>query len=340
MTRIVIAIVCMGGIGHCFSQSCFAQSKTEPFLGAWAFVLPDGNPAWLKIASENGEMQGYLLWSVGSARPVKSVSIRDGKLSFERKVSWRPFGESKVMKVKGPFSGVLKFDQLLLHFVQTQADDETAKPEKVDLVGKRIPPPPPKPDLARVRFADPIELFNGKDLSGWKLSNPKKKNGWRVRDGCLDNASPKRDFAAYGSYGNLITERKFNDFELSIEYNVPAGGNSGIYLRGAYEMQVVDRDSRMQGIQGPGAVFGRIKPSRNAGKAGGEWNKYVLILVDRHITAVLNGETVIDNQLLEGCTGGGIQSNDTLPGPIFLQGDHTAVRYRNIRLRPVVRGAK
>jgi hypothetical protein len=157
-----------------------------------------------------------------------------------------------------------------------------------------------------------------------------------VQAGELVNETPKNDFGAYGAYGNLITEKKFNDFELTIEYNVPVGGNSGIYLRGMYEAQVVDRNSRMQGIQGPGAIFGRIKPSKNAAMPGGEWNTYVLTLVDRHITVVLNGETVIDNRLLEGCTGGGIQANDTSPGPIFLQGDHTAVRYRNIVLRPIV----
>lgn len=85
-----------------------------------------------------------------------------------------------------------------------------------------------------------------------------------------------------------------------------------------------------------GAIFGRLKPAQNVANASGEWNTYVLTLVDRHITVVLNGKTVIDNEFLEGCTGGGVQANDTLAGPIFLQGDHTAVKYRNIRLRPVI----
>ncbi|MGK0186729.1 MAG: hypothetical protein ACI9R3_002512, partial [Verrucomicrobiales bacterium] len=178
--------------------------------------------------------------------------------------------------------------------------------------------------------------FNGTDLSGWKLSNPKKKNGWSVKDGVLVNETPKTDFGAYGDYGNLVTEATFSDFRLTIDYNVQAGGNSGVYLRGMYEAQVVDRDSKMQGIQGPGAVFGRIAPSENAGKPGGEWNRYVLTLVDRHLTVELNGKTVIDNQPIEGCTGGGLSADDTAPGPIFLQGDHTQVRYRNIRLERVL----
>ena len=148
------------------------------------------------------------------------------------------------------------------------------------------------------------------------------------------NETPKQDFSAYGDYGNLRTEREFEDFQLTLEYNVPAGGNSGVYLRGMYEAQVVDRDSKMQGISGPGAVFGRIAPAKNAGHPGGEWNRYGLTLVDRHLTVVLNGQRVIDNEPVLGCTGGGISADDTRPGPIMLQGDHTSVRYRNIVIRP------
>ena len=138
----------------------------------------------------------------------------------------------------------------------------------------------------------------------------------------------------------MTSEQNLGDLRArldAVDYLVEAGGNSGIYLRGMYEVQVVDRDSKMQGIQGPGAVFGRIAPTKNAANPPGEWNHYRLTLVDRHITVVLNGETVIDNQPLAGCTGGGMLADDTQPGPIFLQGDHTSVRYRNLTLRPVLR---
>lgn len=91
----------------------------------------------------------------------------------------------------------------------------------------------------------------------------------------------------------------------------------------------------MQGIIGPGSVFSRIKPEFNNAKPGGEWNSLRIILVNRHISVELNGETIIDYQPLEGCTGGGINADDTRPGPILLQGDHTAVKYRNIFIREV-----
>ena len=184
---------------------------------------------------------------------------------------------------------------------------------------------------------EPVELFNGKDLSGWELANSKQLNAWKAVDGALVNDTPKLDFKPFSKYGNLKTKQEFEDFQLSIDFKVPPGGNSGIYLRGTYEAQVVDRDSRMQGIQGVGAIFGRIAPSKNAGLPGGQWQNYDITLVDRHVTVVLNGETVIDNQPLAGCTNGAYQSDETVPGPLYLQGDHTKVSYRNIVLRPVVK---
>lgn len=314
---------------------CPAQTPAD-YVGAWAFALPDGNPAWLKLSLDDTQLQGQLLWSVGSAKPVQSPRIDNGTLVFQRRINWKPYGEALVKRVTSPFHGTIADGSLHLKFTQITMDDQSANPEHVTLIGHRIPAPPAKPDLNKVRWGQPITLFNGKNLAGWTLSNPKKKNGWRAEDGMLVNESPKQDFAAYGDHGNLMTQQSFTDFELTLEYNVPAGGNSGIYLRGMYEAQVVDRDSRMQGIQGPGAIFGRLAPDTNAANPGGEWNTYVLTLVDRHITVMLNGRKVIDNQLLEGCTGGGIQADDMQPGPIFLQGDHTSVRYRNISLRPVV----
>ena len=209
--------------------------------------------------------------------------------------------------------------------------------KRVAFHGKRIPPIPKKPDLSKLKFGKPITLFNGRNLDGWKLTNPKQINGWKAVDGVLVNTTPKLSFAPYSRYGNLRTKRTFLDFHLKIEFKVPPGGNSGIYLRGVYEAQVVDRDSKMQGIQGVGAIFGRIAPKVNAGKPGNEWQQYDITLVDRHVTVILNGKKVIDNQPIAGCTNGALQADETIPGPLYLQGDHTAVSYRNIILRPILK---
>ena len=268
------------------------------------------------------------------------AAIEGDAIRFDRKLSWKPGGEAnEVWVIDEPILGTLvggEKDAMRLRVTQHREGDPGTR-EKIILHGRKMPPMPPRPDLSRVVFGDPLSLFNGRDLAGWRLSNPAKKNGWRAENGVLVNETPKTDFGAYGDFGNLVTEATFEDFRLSLEYNVPAGGNSGVYLRGMYEAQVVDRDSRMQGIQGPGAIFGRIAPVKNAGKPGGQWNRYVLTLVDRHVTVELNGEIVIDNEPLEGCTGGGLSADDTAPGPIFLQGDHTSVKYRNLVIEEVVK---
>ena len=333
-TALIVALV--------FTSS--AAVGQTPFHGSWAFELPDGGPAWLKVFDgENDQLTGLFLLSVGRPRPVKDIAVnKEGILSFEWKRKWRPFGQAdQTMTVTGPFEGRIVTVNtpgaraLELKFLQ-HPDGKPSQKDWLTLVGKKLPPHPPKPDLAAVTFGPPRSLIAENSLKGWMLSNPKKKNGWRVEGTTLINETPKTDFSAYGEFGNLITEEEFNDFRLSIEYNVPKDGNSGIYLRGMYEAQVVDRDSRMQGISGPGAIFGRIEPSQNAGKVGGQWNRYVLTLVNRHIQVELNGKTVIPLTRLEGCTGGGISADDSAPGPIFLQGDHTSVKYRNIVIEPVV----
>ena len=325
MTFLLVAIA------YSFPQE--PEVPDDPMIGSWAFVLPDGGPAWLDIRRYQGKRQAALLWSVGSARMVSDLRVESNRISFVRNLKWQPGGDkNKLRRVNDPFRGELRDGKLVLAVTQTKIGSK--ENEVFEIVGKRMPRMPARPDLSKVRFGPSIKLFNGKDLTGWKLSNPKKKNGWHVAAGELVNTTPKSDFGAYGDHGNLITERRFHDFRLIAEYNVAPGGNSGIYLRGMYEAQVVDRDSKMQGIMGPGAVFGRIKPTRNAGKPGGEWNRYVLTLVDRHMTVELNGEVVVDNRPVRGCTGGGMSADDTAAGPILLQGDHTSVRYRNIVIEP------
>jgi hypothetical protein len=200
-----------------------------------------------------------------------------------------------------------------------------------------MPPLPARPALTDVQFGEAIVLLNGSNLDGWRVTDGKKKNGWSVRDGVLRNDTRKTDFSAYGEHANLRTEAEFTDFRLHIEFRLPptTGGNSGIYLRGRYEVQVTHRDSSMQGINGPGALFGRIVPTTNAGKPAGEWETYDITFVDRHVSVVHNGTKVIDNQPVAGPTGGALTADVTQAGPIMLQGDHTAVEYRNIVLRPV-----
>ena len=310
-------------------------SNPQTFVGHWALRMCNGDAGWLSIEKTSDDWSAQL-WTVGQTKAVTDISYADGKLNFVRKCRI-----GKPEYVGGPPTG----RPVTCYFVAT-VDGDSIRIERnassVDTTvtathgGKRLPPLPSKPDLSKVKFGEPIALFNGVDLTGWKLSNSEQINGWKAVNGELVNESPKETFEPFSRYGNLRTERLFSDQKLSIEFNVEANGNSGIYVRGAYEAQVTDRDcAKMQGIRGVGAIFNRIEPTKNAGKPGGEWQSYEITIVDRHATVVLNGELVIDNQPIIGNTNGAFQADVMSPGPLYLQGDHTAVRYRNIVVRPV-----
>ena len=206
---------------------------------------------------------------------------------------------------------------------------------KASFAGKRIPPVGPAPDLSKVKFGDSIKLINSTDLTGWKVMGS-APSGWSVKDGLLINDAPQEP-GKHKSYANIRTEKEFEDLNLTLEFRVPKGGNSGIYLRGIYEVQVADSFGAKTDSHNCGGLYSRITPTENACKPAGEWQTYDITLVDRHLTVILNGKKIIDNQPVLGCTGGALWSDEFRPGPLYLQGDHTSVEYRNIVLRPVVK---
>jgi sugar phosphate isomerase/epimerase len=296
--------------------------------GDWSVQLDSKTPAWLSIREAASGPLVHMRLHVDTDGPHDDAKFTDGRLKFTLKQR-RKTGTVKTVDV-GITSG--KLDGV----VTSEAKNGTLTPDA--FTGKKIPPvAATAPDLSKVRFGHPISLFNGKDLTGWRPHESDKINGWSAKDGLLVNTTPKTDFSATGAYANLRTEAVFEDFWLHIEFLIEENRNSGVYLRGMYEAQVVDRDSWMQGKQGVGALFGRITPSKNAGRKGGEWQTYDLTLVDRHVTIILNGEKVIDNQPVHGPTGGAVFTDPTQPGPIHLQGDHTSVTYRDIYLAPVLK---
>jgi len=317
----------------------FAAEDSNPFIGRWALTLPGGGAGWLGITKEKSYYDASILWGGGSVVPVASVFF-DGDTLYVTRVN-----EVKRKDASGKVVRTQQFTELItarvngdeLSLVTMQGRENGEGIERAAFTGKRIPALPPAPDLAKVKFGEPIKLCNGRNLDGWKLTSPNQVSGWSVQDGVLISRPDQEDGKPHKSYGNLRTEREFEDFNLTLETRVLPKGNSGIYLRGIYEVQVADTYGRPLDSHNMGGVYSRITPTLSAEKPAGEWQTYDITLVDRHVTVVLNGKKIIANQPLLGCTGGALWSDEFRPGPIYLQGDHTGIDYRNIVLRPVVK---
>jgi hypothetical protein len=303
-----------------------AIAAENPYLGDWALTLPGGAAGWLGVSDEGGKLSAQIMWGSGSVLPVQSMKLDGDTLVLNRSQNSRRGGT-----VTETITATRTGDTLNLTTVKKRADGTEFA--KASFTGKLQPPIPPAPDLSKVKFGEPINLFNGKDLEGWRLTDPKADNGWLVRDGLLinDQKEPGKH------YGNLRTDREFEDFNLTLETKLDKGGNSGVYIRGIYEVQVADTYGRKPDPHNFGAIYSRLTPTESVEKPPGQWQTLEITFVDRHATVILNGKKIIDNQPVHGCTGGALWSDVIRPGPIYLQGDHTGITYRNIVLRPVVK---
>jgi hypothetical protein len=289
-----------------------AKRRAPSVIGRWDLTVqgPEGTyPSWLEVRRSGRSLVGSFVGQFGSARPISRVEFENGRVRFSLPPQFEP------RKDDLRFEGQLEGEAL-----RGKTTDD--KGRAVTWAGRRAPA------LRRDKrpaWGEPVELFNGKDLAGWKPRDPNKKNGWVVRDGLLVNATPGND---------LMTEKKFNDFKLHAEFRYPKGSNSGLYLRGRYEVQIEDGFGQEPECHIIGSVYGFLTPSVNAAKKAGEWQTLDVTLVGRVVTVLLNGELIIDRQAIPGITGGALDSDEAAPGPILVQGDHGAVEFRKLTLTP------
>ncbi|HNY78983.1 MAG: DUF1080 domain-containing protein [Sedimentisphaerales bacterium] len=330
LTSLMVAMgcVCVSGAG-----------QADPYVGRWALTIPGGGAGWLGVTQEDGYLDASVLWGGGSVVPVDSVFVVENSLYVVRlqKVDRKDASGTVVRTQTFPEVLVAKVYGDTMQLTQMQPHRNGIGLDQREFTGKRIPALPAKPDLSKVKFGQPIPLFDGTSLDGWELTHPGQTNGWSIVDGVLVNNPVQKEGERHISYGNLRTKAQFEDFNLKLEVNVGRRENSGIYLRGIYEVQVTDSFGRPLDSHNMGGIYSRITPRVNAEKPAGQWQTMDITLVDRHVTVKLNGTAIIDNEPLLGCTGGALWSDEFKPGPIYLQGDHTGVKYRNIVLTPVVK---
>jgi hypothetical protein len=278
--------------------------------GRWDITIKkDGKefPSWLELVhSGNRSLVGYFVGISGSSRPISTINREGSKFSFSIPPQWEDGKED--LKVEGVMQG-------------NALSGTITMPDTKSFPFTASRAPSLRKNQAPV-WGTPIELFNGKDLSGWTALGP---NQWIVEDGVL--RSPK-------SGSNIRSDKTFSDFKLHIEFRYPKGSNSGVYLRGRHEVQISDNKDAPPTRGDYGSVYGFLPPSEMAAKAAGEWQIFDITLVGRMLTLVANGKTVICNQEIPGITGGALDSKEGEPGPVMMQGDHGAIEYRNIRITP------
>jgi hypothetical protein len=303
---------------------CFgATIDDQDFNGRWDITV--GGPSsprgwWLEVSGAGTEgLRGRFLGApVGLLDEIPKLSVSEGELRFALEAKFRKDHPPE----KGLYYARVEEGKLKGTF-EIEGDPSTY----LEWTGVRAPALAERDDASWKR-GDPIVLFDGRDLAGWQAVPAGHPTGWVVRDGAMTSA---------GGATDLISDKKFGNFVVDAEYRIEPHANSGIALRGRYEVQIVDDADRPASNRGSGAILGRIAPTLNAERPAGEWQAIVIRLVGREVTVVLNGIRVINRQNIDGPTSIALDTNEGEPGPILLQGDRGTVEFRRLVVYPLVK---
>ena len=319
--------------GCCCDKCCMKkaarsdQRSIDPVIGNWSAKLPydDMNAGSLIFSrTEEGVAKAFVLWRWGSPEWCSDVKVSGGEFSLRH-----PYGQL----IRGKVCG----DKLTAEIAPCDKKTGAAKGEWKKFEGWRNKPSCPFASTKDAKFGEPVDLLKD-GLDGWKSMNEKAKFGWSFKDGVLSNyLGLKPDGSWAGGGANLMTKRAdFKDFNLEYDVRVPKKSNSGVYLRGRFECQVVDSYQQPVNRHNMAAYYGRVTPVVAAEKAPGEWQHVSVTVYKRRISVVLNGTPIIEDAEITGVTGGAIDADIDAAGPIYLQGDHSDADYKNMILRPAL----
>lgn len=291
-----------------------AYAGDDNFNGRWDIQLLKENPDkawWLEVSGAGTpNLKGkFIGFRGGDLNEIKDLKIENGVLTFTDSHPQDPqHFEAKFVPSNGHLDGQM-----------------TGPGGPISFAGFRAPIIRDTDDGTWLK-AEPITLFDRKDLDGWTGLGTARNLGWTVENGMLKST---------GHAQNLITTGKYWNFVIHVEYNVAEKSNSGIGLRGRYEMQIQDDYGKPVESHINGAIYSRIKPSVNASRKAGEWQTAEIRIVGRDVSVTLNGKPLITKQKIDGLTAIAFAPFEGEAGPIELQGDHGPVEFRNISLTPL-----
>lgn len=214
--------------------------------------------------------------------------------------------------------------------------------------------------VARAESPAVSRPFNGTDLKGWKFKGDKEKSKWQVGFAVQDPKEPKKlklasDAESVGAVQlinmsggvDAYTEETYGDCIIELEFMVPQGSNSGVYVHGEYEVQILDSYGKEKVGPGDlGGLYGAAAPKVNASKKPGEWQKFVIdftaprfedgkkVANAKFNKIVLNGQLIHEDVEMKGPTPSGVTGKEAAKGPLMFQGDHGPVTFRRIQITP------
>jgi len=327
---LLVSIGLLAVFGGCSPEPPEPAVDAADYNGRWNITVPGEERSrawWLEVnGADTASASGLMVGPPGGGMYAPDeMAVADGELVFRFSQHKYSLPGEDLPWPERPLRSATYHARLdggnLAGWMEVDGHPET----RVEWTGVRAPVIADKDD-GSWKEGEPVELFNGKDLTGWQALAPEHGMKWSVEDGVLKNDPPTSD---------IVTERKFWNFKLHAEYRLYESSNSGIGLRGRYEVQIAESYGKEPHKQGHGAVYYRITPSSNPSKPVGEWQTMDITLIGRDVTVVLNGETIIDKQVVDGLTAMATDPNEAEPGPISVQGDHTRIDIRKFTVVPL-----
>lgn len=340
--------ICLVGALLLAAAMPHAQAK-NPFLGQWNITGQGADSAivyWLELKEEGGKLTSLFLNRTSHPIPLTAVRIVGDELIFRvsgtEAAPTGPEYHAKVIngKLVGSHTTVPPAPR-----AGAPAPATPFTPRTINWVGVRPPVFPAGNANGKHEYGAPIVLYDesmkDKDPATlFDVQNTRNPINWSIQDGLLTNKVPGGN--------NLISKQKFNDFKALIEYKLEPKtektvvANSGLYLRGRYEIQILDdvNDTTTEKYLTQAAVYGRTAPSKLASKPAGEWQSMEAIIVGNHVTVTLNGQRVQDNTVIGGVTGGALDNDELAPGPVMVQGDHGQIWVRKLVVTPITKAGK
>lgn len=288
------------------------SGSVAAYLGRWDLTVKtptQERPSWIEISNDHGRIEGLMIGLWGHATPTGEIRMKRGEIELAvppdegfpdgTRLHGRLAGAGLAGTITAPSGASWRW------------------------TGHR------EPSLAREgapEWGKPIRLFDGKDLAGWTFADPTQASAWSVEGGTL---------IKHGRGSEIVTTSRFSDFKLHIEFNCGPSANSGVYLRGRYEVQIESNAAQEPPNRRMGSIYGFITPEPSLPATPNVWQSYDITLVGRTVTVVEDGRTIIDHREIPGITGGALDTDEGSPGPIYLQGaEDGRVAFRNIVITP------